>query len=114
MRPPVTLRLLAAIAACAAGPAAAASSPGVDHGAQIAASRCAACHQIGAEGPSPNPSAPAFGRLGLRYNSIALEKKMMRIRKQGHLAMPPQALPESEAEDLVAYIGSLRSQAPAR
>jgi mono/diheme cytochrome c family protein len=104
--------ILLPLALLVAGPAGAASAPGVDHGAQVAASRCAACHQIGAEGPSPNPNAPAFGSLGLRYNSIALEKRMMRIRKQGHLAMPPQALPEVEAEDLVAYIGSLK--APAR
>ena len=117
MNPPVLLRLSAATAASAvllaAGAAGAANAPGVDHGAQVAESRCAVCHEIGASGPSPNASAPAFGELRLRYNSIALEQKMMRIRKQGHQAMPPQALPQAEAEDLVAYIGSLKPQAPA-
>jgi len=37
--------------------------PDASMGLVIARDRCAACHQIGGSGESPNPRAPAFGTI---------------------------------------------------
>lgn len=96
-----------AAAASLAGPALATPAPGFDHGRQIAVSRCAACHEVEAAGASRDPNAPTFGEVGRRYNPIALEKRLSRIRQRGHGRMPPGGLSETDAEDLVAYIGAV-------
>ena len=50
---------------------------------------------------------PRFRNLQMRYNSLSLEKRFQEISRHGTGEMPPVALSSSDAEDLIAYIGTL-------
>jgi mono/diheme cytochrome c family protein len=105
------VRLLAlALVLAAASPAAAAPSPAVERGARIAEQRCSGCHAVGAEGHSRNGAAPPFRGLAKRYSPASLDLVVGRIASQGHFEMRPQGLTGSEADDLAAYIGALKSR----
>lgn len=81
--------------------------PGVDHGREVAERDCGMCHAVAPQGRSPNAAAPAFRDLAVRYNPIALERKLRTIGKQGHFEMRPPPVSEADVPDLAAYIGTL-------
>ncbi|MBS0332915.1 MAG: cytochrome c [Proteobacteria bacterium] len=78
-----------------------------DRGGQLADRACAACHATGLKGPSPNGDAPPFRALRLRYNSIALERRLEQLPQSGHPPMPLPPLSQDDAADLAAYIQTL-------
>lgn len=111
-------RSLAALVGLAAVSAAAHAQPRPDlsvaRGAHVAARNCAACHALGLTGESPTPDAPAFRDLRLRYNPIALQRRLAVLPAQGHPAMPPRTLAASDIPDLVAYIQTLEPPRPTK
>ena len=103
---PAAMLALGVLAVTGASRAAAPQSAAVVHGGQIA-QRCAACHAVGAEGPSRNNGAPPFRNLRLRYNPLGLEQALKRVAKFGHYEMRPQQLSDSDMGDLAAYIATM-------
>lgn len=85
----------------------AATDPAVERGAHVAVRDCAYCHATGMEEKSPNPSAPTFRDIRLRYNPISLERRLHPMPARGHDAMPPGTLAPGDVSDLVVYIQSL-------
>lgn len=82
-------------------------SPEVRRGEGIARSNCATCHAIGADTDSPDPMAPAFQRIRLRYNRLSLEREFQTITEVGHYLMKPTPIEGGDVQDLIAYIESL-------
>jgi mono/diheme cytochrome c family protein len=109
----MTSWLLFAIALAGAGAATDAAfaqnhpDPALDRGAWVAQRDCAQCHAVGLEGRSPNPGAPTFREIRLRFNPISLERRLHPMPANGHAAMPPRSLSVADVPDLVAYIQSL-------
>jgi mono/diheme cytochrome c family protein len=102
--------LVAALAAGLAATAAAAApkpDPALERGRHLAERDCAMCHAIDTASHSPNPGAPTFRTIRLRYNPIALERRLAPIPMYGHSSMPPRTLSAADVPDLVAYIQSL-------
>ena len=85
----------------------AAADPALARGAHIALRDCSACHAVALADRSPNPGAPPFSVLRLRYNPISLERRLATFPRFGHEAMPPRSLAETDVADLAAYIQSL-------
>lgn len=106
---PLTASLLPLLMAlpAAAAPAPATADPALQRGAWIAARDCGTCHAFGLNDASPNPNAPPFRDLRLRFNPIALERRLHPMPATGHFEMPPQTLSAADVPDLVAYIQSL-------
>ena len=107
------LGLAPAMAGCAeeSGQAAEAVRPdpvAIQHGKQIAELQCAQCHQVGPTGDSPNPMAPAFRGIRIRYNFIGFEKRFAEMQADGHYEMPGFQIQASDADDIAAYIDSYR------
>ena len=76
----------------------------IGRGRAYAERECARCHAITGIGDSPNPAAPNFGSIRLRYVGPALERELEAIAEVGHYAMPPLRTESSDRRDLIAYI----------
>jgi mono/diheme cytochrome c family protein len=112
MRAPLVIAAVLLAAGCAStprpGPAVSGPSAFALSGAEIARTKCAACHAIDGPGPSPRPSAPPFPTLRIRFNQLTWERTMAEIAAGGHDEMPPVSLSDSEIRDLKAFIDGLR------
>jgi len=76
-------------------------------GLRIAVAQCAECHRVANERHgSPNPSAPTFRQIAEvpGMTSIALKAAL----RTSHKTMPNVITGDREADDLIAYILSLR------
>ena len=102
-----------AVALCAlAGSPAWAEDPAA--GAQIAKSRCAACHVVEGEGPPParKTQAPSFSAIANGPNiSRSFLDSWLSAPHPGH-GMPNFFLTHTEVQDVSAYIFSLRAARP--
>jgi len=78
-------------------------------GEQLARRWCAACHVVAADQRQANADAPSFAAIASRRDFNA--RRLAFLLLSPHPVMPELALRRSEAEDIVAYIGTLR---PAR
>jgi mono/diheme cytochrome c family protein len=75
-------------------------------GSAYAHSLCGSCHAVKAdETASPNPAAPAFGNLKLK--SASSEELAVYINTQ-HMAARSLMLKPAQADDLFAYLGTLK------
>lgn len=106
-----TLIALAAapLVGCAGGPQAATGlgpDPAAARGQAFAARRCAGCHTIGMDDGGAT-EGPRFRDLSMRYNALSLQKRFTDVSQHGSGMMPPVTFTTSEAEDLVAYFGTL-------
>lgn len=105
------LTMAGVIAGCATTPQPLPPQPAplvtIERGQALAERRCGGCHAVGPTGQSAQAMAPPFRDLGLRYNAIALERRMAGMTSRGHHEMPPLRVERDEARDLVAYIDSL-------
>ena len=114
----VRLAILAVLALTAA-PALALDADAL-RGRRIAQAKCAACHLIdnatrGRAKTSPNPSAPPFQVIALRYEPSDLEESLTEGIVVGHgenadADMPEFALTAREAQSLTAWLGHLRGR----
>lgn len=79
---------------------------GSERGRSLAERRCAGCHAVGLD-ERPMADGPRFRDLARRYNAISLQRRFVEISQHGSGEMPPVQISQSDAEDLVAYLGSL-------
>ena len=76
-------------------------------GEQLARRWCAACHVVAADQRQAIADAPSFATIANRRDFNA--RRLAFLLLSPHPVMPELALRRSEAEDIVAYIGKLRS-----
>lgn len=68
---------------------------------------CAACHVVADDQRQANADAPSFTAIARRLDFNA--RRLAFLLLSPHPVMPELALRRSEAEDIVAYVGKLRS-----
>ena len=76
-------------------------------GEQLARRWCATCHVVATDQRQANADAPSFATIASRRDFNA--RRLAFLLLSPHPVMPELALRRSEAEDIVAYIGKLRS-----
>jgi mono/diheme cytochrome c family protein len=105
------LPLIALAALLASRPAHAAGEGDVNvaRGQSIATEKCARCHAIGLEGPSPHEKAPPFRTLATRYPVENLAEALAEGIVTGHPDMPAFVFQPHEIEAFLAYLASVRS-----
>jgi cytochrome c len=86
------------------------SSTRVHEGRGIALRACAGCHAVGDAGASPDPLAPPFRSLTLRFPRGDLGKRLKAVSARGHSNMPPIYMTPDERRALAAYIRDLSSR----
>lgn len=84
-------------------PAAAAD---VDHGEQLARRWCASCHIVAEDQTRGSDNVPTFPAVARRPGFTA--EKIARFLRDPHPKMPDMHLSRTEADDLAAYIGTLK------
>lgn len=80
--------------------------PAAARGQAFAARRCGGCHTIGMDDGGA-AEGPRFRDLSMRYNALSLQKRFAEVSQHGSGMMPPVTFTASEAEDLIAYFGTL-------
>jgi cytochrome c len=100
---PVAFLLTVMIAA----PASAGPQQAAVRGLAVAQAHCAACHAIGAKGPSPKSPAPLFRDLRTHYPVADLIAAVGEGASTGHPAMPRFHLTLRQRRDLAVYVQSL-------
>lgn len=78
-----------------------------DRGRLYALRSCAGCHAVGVLSASPNPNAPSFSAIRLRYNSLSLPRRLAAISENGHYEMPPIHMTPDEIREIVAFVESI-------
>jgi mono/diheme cytochrome c family protein len=99
--------LCALLSVTAMAAIAAAGDLPLERGRAIATAKCARCHAIGTEGPSPVALAPPFRLLPQRYPVDHLAEALAEGIVVGHPMMPEFAFDPPEIDALLSYIGSL-------
>jgi len=99
-------RALAALLLC--HPAAAAGDASAPRGRAYAQAHCARCHALGLEGASPLRRAPPFRDLAQTFPIDDLADVLVEGVERRHPAMPDVRLDPADADDLTAYLRSLR------
>lgn len=80
----------------------------VERGRLLAQRACAMCHSIGPSGFSPNFAAPPFRNLRAGYRLDDLAKPLAAGAIPRHPALPKGRLTPAEAQDLIAYLKTVR------
>lgn len=109
---PLVATVAVALAGCASDTERAAYAAKVADGQAIAQTRCAGCHAIGNYGESPTRGAPPFRHVLERYNAQSLDTDLVAGIRVAH-AMPAFQFDPADADALIAYLRSIRSDAPA-
>ncbi|WP_183214554.1 c-type cytochrome [Brevundimonas variabilis] len=78
-------------------------------GRAIAVVGCASCHAIDPTGASALTAAPPFRDIVRRRSLNDLEAAFAAGLVTTHPAMPPYVFRASEIDDLIAYLGTLKS-----
>jgi len=89
-------------------------SAAAERGRSFALRACGGCHALGSGRRSANAVAPSFATIRMRHTSLALERALADIARQGHGEMPPIYMTAGEIDDLVAYVESLEPMARGR
>jgi mono/diheme cytochrome c family protein len=76
------------------------------HGADLAKRWCATCHLVGSDQNQANADVPSFAAIA--HKSDFTPEKLAFFLLDPHPKMPNFPLSRTEADDLAAYIGSLR------
>lgn len=84
-----------------------AETPQAARGADLARTRCAACHAVARAGESPMSQALPFRSLHERYPVAFLQEALAEGLMTAHPAMPEVELAPTEIADLIAYLESL-------
>ena len=83
-----------------------ADSAGIRAGRQLADTQCAQCHGVDRKAQSTNPAAPAFEDIANLPGMTATA--LMVALRTSHQSMPNIIVQGSDAENIVAYILSLK------
>lgn len=94
-------------AAVAASPSDLPKAPD-EEGRDYARAYCSSCHAVGLTGSSPNPNAPTFRDVANRYPIEEMRQRIEDGFVEGHPKMPRFVLSPERADDLVAYLKTLR------
>lgn len=78
-------------------------------GAELAQTRCAACHAVSGAGDSPMAEAPPLRSLHERYPVVYLQEALAEGLTTAHPAMPQVELAPDEITALIAYLESLET-----
>jgi len=101
---------LAALCACETPADVPAGDPEqIASGKGIAERDCAGCHALDRDARSPRADAPPMRDLLARYDEDALANDLINGIKLGHQDMPRFDFNVIGADDLIAYLRSLRS-----
>lgn len=98
----------ASLGACASRPPPDPYAEQIAVGMGIAAQRCADCHAIGLNDPSPEDGAPAFRDIEQRYRIAVLKQNLINGVHIGVPAMPRFDFTVAEGEALEAYLQDLQ------
>ncbi len=108
-RLPIFIAIAVAIAILAATTAASAQSDLRPRGAILVQRHCAGCHAVRRTGQSPNPAAPAFRDLNMRYHIDDLAEALAEGILTGHPAMPEFKFPPRDVKAVLAYLKSIQT-----
>ena len=75
---------------------------------------CGMCHAVGRTDTSPNPVAPAFRDLHLRYSVDGLAEALTEGVLTGHPQMPAFRFSAEEVADIIQYLNSIQTLQPAK
>jgi mono/diheme cytochrome c family protein len=85
-----------------------AEEPSLEHGRQLAEINCTKCHALDQTSESPLTDAPPFREVALNYTVEELTDGFLEGLAVRHPLMPDWEMTEKQAEDLTAFIMSLR------
>lgn len=108
------LILVSSLASALLGAAAAADTADelVSKGRVIASDKCARCHNIGGDGPSPHAKAPPFRDVVTRYPSEHLAEALAEGIVSGHPDMPIYVMSADEIDQFLAFLDTLSPPDP--
>jgi cytochrome c len=86
----------------------------VDEGHDLVQLDCAMCHAVDRTGASPNPGAPAFRDLHLRYPVNSLAVALAEGTIIGHPQMPQYKFSTDQIADIIRYLNSIQTLQPSR
>lgn len=116
MRMPVCLTAFLFIALTANALLAAAPAPeplgDAKAGLEFVSKNCTLCHDVSGNGPSPNPKAPIFKKIALKYPPSSLEEAFAEgivVGKHG-TEMPQFELEPEQIDNIIAYLEKLRKE----
>jgi mono/diheme cytochrome c family protein len=81
-------------------------------GRDIAEAQCARCHAVGPYGESPDPRAPVFRTILLRYNASVLEQELIEGIRVTH-PMPEFQFNPQGTDALIQYLHTIQDPPPA-
>lgn len=103
--------VLLATSACATDEELAAYAASVTRGRAVAETQCAGCHAVGTYGESAVRAAPPFRHVLDRYSGQTLATDLSEGIRVAH-AMASFHFDAYDSDALVAYLRSIRSDAP--
>lgn len=79
-------------------------------GRELAAGACGRCHALDLKGNSPNPKAPPFRKVVMKYPLSSLEEALAEGIVVGHKGaeMPQFEMEPGDIDDLMAHLNSLK------
>ena len=80
----------------------------IRRGKSLVELNCASCHAVAQEKKSQNPKAPPFRTIHKRHPILDLEQPLKRSIAYPHDEMPNFLLSNSQIDEIVAYINSLK------
>jgi len=99
-----TAAFLAVFAIC--GQAQAQEPGSVQDGLRLARTQCSECHRVDRTGRSPKPDAPSFEEIADTPGMT--RTALLAALRTSHATMPNIIIKDSDVDDLVAYILSLK------
>lgn len=81
-------------------------------GLEFVSKNCTLCHDVSGNGPSPNPKAPIFKKIAVKYPPSNLEEAFAEgivVGKHG-TEMPQFELEPEQIDNIIAYLEKLRKE----
>ena len=101
------------LAGCASpSPPETADELAAERGRDLAVAQCAGCHSIGLKGASGYRAAPALRTLRGHWTGVALQLRLEHSPIHASADMPARRLTPAQADDLAAFIASVRAGRP--
>ena len=77
-------------------------------GKMLVEANCSRCHAVGPTGDSPLAKAPPFREVVTRYPPESLGEALVEGIVTGHNEMPEFVFEADQAEEIIAYLDSLK------
>lgn len=79
-----------------------------DRGETLVRRHCGGCHALGQAGASPEPAAPVFRDLHLRYDPEVLSEALAEGMLTGHPLMPEFRFASNDVRAIIQYLKTLQ------